>query len=233
VFYLSFPILCLVIRRESLLLAFWSALIAIGPVYRFVNQGDEGGFLYAYFACFDGIAVGCCAALLAKRITLQGSARTLLQWLAVAAMTVVYLYRPIGQSNVMGVTAMALGTAILLLAAHKRPAGPISQRSRVIAVFRWFGRLSYELYLFHLIVLGLLRTMFPPASVAGDEKLVLLAGFLLLSAALSVLIARFYSEPLNRNIRRWMAARSSRDVYRRAEAGADEQDSKRSEVSPR
>jgi peptidoglycan/LPS O-acetylase OafA/YrhL len=206
VFYLTFPLLCLALRRESWLLAFWSGLVVIGPVYRFFNQGDEGGFLYAYFACFDGIAIGCCAALLAKRIVIKGQARALLQLLAVAVMTFVYLYRPIGQSNVLGVTAMALGTAGLLLAVHSRPEGPVSQGPRKFAVVGWFGRRSYELYLFHLVVLGMLRTIFPPSSVAGDEKLILLVSFLLFSAALSASIARLYAEPLNRNIRRRLAA---------------------------
>jgi len=188
------------------------AIVVTGPVYRFVHQGDEGGFLYAYLACFDGIAIGCCTALLTKRIALQSRTRMVLQLLAVAAMTFVYLYRPIAQSNVMGVTAMAMGTAVLLLAAHNRPAELLLQRPRGSVVFGWFGRVSYELYLFHLIVLGTLRAMFPPTGVVGDEKLVLLAGFLLFSAGLSVSISRLYAEPLNRNIRRYLVARHSRQL---------------------
>ncbi|MGU7772089.1 acyltransferase family protein [Burkholderia sp. MR1-5-21] len=209
VFYLSFPLLCLVLRQESRLLVFWSALIVVGPVYRFVHQDDEGDFLYAYFACFDAIAIGCCTALLAKRIAWRGRTRTVLPLLAAAAMTFVYLYRPIGDSNVLGVTAMALGTAALLLAAHDRPAEPLFRRTHVSALFEWFGRLSYELYLFHLIVLGLSRTIFPRPDVAGDEKLALLAGYLLLCAGLSAAIARRYSEPLNRNLRQWLVPRLS------------------------
>lgn|GEM_PF-3671374 len=55
------------------------------------------------------------------------------------------------------------------------------------AVFEWFGRLSYELYLFHLIVPGLLRTIFPPSQVTGDAKLVLpMTGYLLLAAWLTM-----------------------------------------------
>jgi len=49
-------------------------------------------------------------ALLAKRITLHGRAQTLLSLPAAAAMAFVYLYQSIGQSNVIGVTAMALRT---------------------------------------------------------------------------------------------------------------------------
>ena len=65
----------------------------------------------------------------------------------------------------------------------------------------WFGRLSYELYLFHLIVLGLLRTAWPPRAMQGDVKLLLLAAFLLLSAGLAYGIAHFFAEPLNRRLR--------------------------------
>ncbi|MFM0213388.1 acyltransferase [Paraburkholderia sediminicola] len=201
VFYLSFPILCLALRRESRLLAFWAVIIVIGPFYRLAHQGDEGGFLYAYFASFDGIAIGCWTALLAKRIALRGRAATLLQCVAVAAMTFLYLDAPIGETNVLGVTGMALGTAVLLLGAYGRPATPVAGGVRVLLGFEWFGRLSYELYLFHLIVLGAMRTVWPPRVVAGDVKLLLLIGFLVLSAALSAGIARFFAERLNRWIR--------------------------------
>jgi peptidoglycan/LPS O-acetylase OafA/YrhL len=205
VFYLSFPILCLTLRRESRLLAFWAVIIIVGPLYRFAHQGDEGGFLYDYFACFDGIAIGCCTALLVKRIPMRGFVATILQALTVAAMAFLYLYRPIGQTNVLGVTAMALGTAVLLLGTHYRPGSLVLEHTRVLASLGWFGRVSYELYLFHLIVLGAMRTIFPPRVVVGDEKLLLLAAFSVLSAALSAGVARLYAEPLNRSIRRSLA----------------------------
>jgi peptidoglycan/LPS O-acetylase OafA/YrhL len=101
---------------------------------------------------------------------------------------------------VLGVTAMALGTAVLLLGARDQP-----RPDTLVPVFTglsWFGRLSYELYLFHLILLGAIRTMFPPRAVLGDEKLLLLAAFFALSALLSAAVARLYAEPLNRSLRR-------------------------------
>lgn len=206
VFYLSFPLLCLMLRRDSRLLAFWTVIVIVGPVYRFAHRGDEGGFLYAYFACFDGIAIGCCTALLAKRMPMDGLAGMVAQGFAVAAMTVLYLWAPIGQTAVPGVTAMALGTAVLLLGARHRPSGPMVDRTGVTRCLGWFGRLSYELYLFHLVVLATIRTMFPPATVVGDEKLLLLAAFLVLSAVLGAGVARFYAEPLNHGIRRRLGA---------------------------
>ncbi|MFM0643236.1 acyltransferase [Paraburkholderia bryophila] len=208
VFYLAFPLLCIVLRRESRLLAFWLVIAAIGPLYRFTHQSDEGGFLYAYFACFDGIAIGCCAAVLAKRFMLRGRVAVVLQGVVAAGMAYLYLYRPIGETNVLGVTAMALGTAVLLMAAYERNDAPRENGAWYTATAgtAWFGRRSYELYLFHLIVLGAIRTVRPPRVVIGDEKLLLLALFFVLSAILSACIARFYSEPLNRKLRNWLHA---------------------------
>jgi peptidoglycan/LPS O-acetylase OafA/YrhL len=206
VFYLCFPVLCVVLRQERRLLWFWMALIALAPIYRLAHQGDEGGFLYAYFACFDGIAFGCCTALLADRVALTARSRGLLQAGAAACMLFLYLYWPIAQSNVLGVTAMSLGTAILLLGSGDRTEAEAGRRIGLRSALSWFGRRSYELYLFHLVVLGALRTMFPPRLADGNEKMLLLGAFLVLSMAVGEAIARCYSEPLASWIRRRVMA---------------------------
>ena len=133
-------------------------------------------------------------------------------WLSAAGMTFVYLCWPIRESNVFGVTAMAFGTALLLLAVHDRPHHASIRCARVRAVLEGLGRLSYELYLFHLIVLGVLRTIFPPADMTGSEKLVLLLAFLLVSICLSFAIARLYANPSNRIVRQWLLVRRSQSI---------------------
>jgi peptidoglycan/LPS O-acetylase OafA/YrhL len=206
VFYVSFPIICLLLRRERLLVIFWAAIIIAGPICRIMYQGSGDDFLYAYFACFDGIAIGCSVALLSRRVALHGRTAQSLQIPVIAGMVTLYLYRPISQSNVLGVTLIALGTAFLLLAAGEHRSGPLLDRSRALAILGWFGRFSYELYLFHLVVLGAMRTIVPARTVTGDEKLVLLIVFLALSAAVSALIGYFWAAPLNRTIRCRLAA---------------------------
>lgn len=205
VFYLTFPLLCLVLRREALLCLFWTAIIAVGPLYRLTHQGDEAGFLYAYFASFDGIAIGCGAAVLSRRFVLAGMSTWFVQGAVVALMTFLYLWWPIAQSNVLGVTAMALGTAALLWPVQRSASSDERRFNRLGAMVAWCGKNSYELYLFHLIPLAALKTGFPRASVSGDEKLVLLAVFMLLSLLLAAGIARYYADPLNRMLRQRIA----------------------------
>lgn len=215
VFYLTFPLLCLVLRRESLLCLFWAAIIVAGPLYRFTHQGDEAGFLYAYFASFDGIAIGCGAAILSRRFTLAGMTTLFAQAVVVTLMTFLYLWWPIAQSNVLGVTAMALGTAAMLWPSQRSAVNDARRFNRVGAAVAWCGKNSYELYLFHLIPLAVLKTGFPRTTVSGDEKLVLLAAFMLLSLLLAAGIARYYAEPLNRTLRkRLLQRRCTRSTIR-------------------
>ena len=203
VFYLSLPFLCLTQLRELRLLAIWTGFILIGPAYRHYHRNDENEFLYAYLACFDAIAIGCCTAVLARRISPLGPGFANVRIATVLAMACLYLYWPISDSMVFGVTAMGIGAAILLIASHGRPATQLRSLHPIASRVEWFGKTSYELYLFHLIVLGGLRTIFPPHGVADAAKPLLLVAYFILSASLAGMIAKFYSEPLNRLIRRW------------------------------
>lgn len=205
VFYLTFPLLCLLLRRTRWIVAVWIAAILFGPVYRHWHADDEIRFLYGYFACFDAIAMGCCVAVLARwlkdrRVTVGSSGRTLIQAAAGGFIAWIYLREAIGDSPVFGPSLVALGAAIFVLAESIWQPTENSRRFRWEPV-GWLGQRSYELYLFHIAVLALMRNVVDRGHLAPALKPLWFLVFLGASTAIAAGIARFYSEPLNRRLR--------------------------------
>jgi len=213
VFYLLFPLLCLLLRRDALILCVWAAAIIFGPIYRSHHADDEIKFLYGYFACFDAIAMGCCVALLSRKIQVSEVVRRLVQLAACAFIAWIYLSKDIDSNAIFGPTLVAGGAALFLFvegASQSSSAEVHSQNllQRLLTPLAWFGSHSYELYLFHIVVLAFMRNIYDRHTLrAGDKPLWLLL-FLLLATLLAALIARLYSEPLNARIRSLLIPRS-------------------------
>jgi peptidoglycan/LPS O-acetylase OafA/YrhL len=209
VFYLVFPLLCLLLRREALIAAACLVLIALGPVFRAQHSDNEVAYLYAYPACFDAIAFGCLCALVCRRWTLSAPTVRLLAPVAAALMTAIYLIG-FDEHRVFGFTAMALSAALFIWATRTpAPAFGAGLRRALVVVttpLRWLGRHSYELYLFHVIVLAGMRQFVSRESLHHDHRAPLLLAFVLTSALLAALISRHFAEPINRRWRqRWQA----------------------------
>lgn len=196
VFYLLFPLLCFGLKRKWAIAAIWMAAIAIGPIYRSFHTTDEIYFMYGYAACFDAVAFGSLAALLASKVRLKGWLWRLAQVAAACLVASIYL-RGIDGHEIFGFSLIAAGTAVLLLGARNENVPAWLKGNRLLAAIRWLGRHSYELYLFHIVVLGLMRSVVPKGAMPYAWKLPVLALFLLLSALVAGLIARFYSDPVN------------------------------------
>lgn len=200
VFYLSFPIACLMIKKEKWLIIFWLLFIVIAPIYRFYHQGASEAYLYGYFASFDGIAIGCIAAIVAKHFKFNRPTPKILPVIIMMLMVGFYLFAPIAKTNLFGVTLMALGTASLLVLSVNtwywyNPA--MHKTNRLTLGIASIGRHSYEIYLFHLVILGLIKVAFIPRAVQGDLKVWLLVIFIVGTLLLSYAIAYFYSNPIN------------------------------------
>ena len=211
-FYLAFPLLCLALPRQRFVVAVCLATVAVGPFYRAQHADDEIRFMYAYAACFDAIALGVLAALAAARLAISPRLARAGAIGAAALLAFFYLHGIRGH-EVFGFTAVALCTAALLVC-NASLRGPTLAGGRAWAPLRWAGRHSYELYLFHIVVLALLRDALPRDLVGYGSKLPLLALYLLLSAGVAAAVARWVSVPADRSLRRlFLAARtSSRDA---------------------
>ena len=200
VFYLAFPVLCLVLGRGKGFIVFLLAVIAYAPYFRALHFGEESGaYLYHYFSSFDGIAIGCLTAMYAQHF--KGAIYNQKMIVAVTAflMTALYFYAPIKEVSTWGISVFALLTALLILCfTQDLKVKPISYTARSLV---WIGQRSYEMYLFHLIVLGLMKVVYFPKETVAVEKLMLLPVYFIAVFILSWAIEKYYSTPLNLKIR--------------------------------
>lgn len=209
-FYLLLPLACLTLRRTWLVVALCVVAIVVGPWYRSLHTGNEIYFMYGYFACFDAIAFGCLTALLARAVVLPPAAKRVLRVVAGAALAVIYL-RGIGGHEVFGFSMIALAVAAILLGAH----GDVKAgwtTGRLGAPIRWAGRHSYEIYLFHIIVLAAMRNVTTKAELSYAMRLPWLLVFLSTSAVVAMLVSRYVSEPANTALRGWHRRRRGAPV---------------------
>ena len=198
VFYLTFPIACVLLKRDRFIIAMCIAAIVCGPAYRSLHTDNEIDYLYAYPACFDAIAYGCLAALLYPKITVSRNHATLIRFAAGAGLAASY-FAGIDGHEVFGFTLVSLCSAGLLVNAFAGgAAGARYSPGRIVC---WLGRHSYELYLFHIILLALIRDRIPKANLAPDYKLPLFIVFLVLSALLAGMVARYFADPANARLR--------------------------------
>ncbi len=200
VFYLAFPILCISLRKRAVILSVLALFALIGPIFRAQHLENDIVAMHGYLSCFDSIAIGCIAAILGSGKSLSKTGSRIVTAIAAVTITAVYFYKGIYANAVIGISLVSLSTAAILLS---RTTEPIRWQilDRPLGVIRWFGKNSYELYLFHIIVLAIMRTVLKHEDTSYAVKPLWFATFLLVSAVIAELIARFYSEPLNRKLR--------------------------------
>ncbi len=78
VFYIVFPLLCTLLRKQALLISVLVAFVVIGPFVR-VHTQNELWADYGYLSCMDGIAFGCLAAMVAAKVKLSDKANLTLR----------------------------------------------------------------------------------------------------------------------------------------------------------
>ncbi|MEO8315333.1 MAG: acyltransferase [Pseudomonadota bacterium] len=207
-FYLLFPLACLVLHRESWLLPLLLALIAAGPFNRVALEGQAPWEDYHWLSGMDGIAFGCIAGWISVRRPPAARTLHLLAFSGLAFLVLIVVFRrltfDLGLTRTgLNVTVLELGTALLLIGI----AGGVGRRLAVPGAWlvRLAGRCSYEIYLTHMFVLltltPLFRRVFPENSASRGAYALAYVLMLALSVLLGVLLARYFSEPLNRWLR--------------------------------
>ena len=107
--------------------------------------------------------------------------------------------------EVFGFSVIALCTGALLLRAFDAPRN--KSPSAPVRLMCFMGRQSYEVYLFHGIVLAGLRNVIPKGTMPYVYKLPMFALFVIASVLLAGAVARYYAEPANALLRERLMAR--------------------------
>jgi peptidoglycan/LPS O-acetylase OafA/YrhL len=207
-FYLFFPIVSRIFSRGGSLMILLAGFVTAGPFARTVlAHGNELWHEYSYLGGMDAIALGCLTALAAARFPLS---RRALRGLAFAglALLIFILCFPAQPANLalersgLDMTLLAVGSCMLIAAAFQS-----NWRSpRILGPLLRLGQRSYEVYLTHMFIVFALFHIFllTGRPLAGVPFLFM--AVIVLAALFGELVARSYSDPLNRMIRsRWHA----------------------------
>lgn len=203
-FYLFFPPACLLLRRTWIFVLALCIFVALGPYARTVlTHGNEVWYEYSYLGATDAIALGCLTAIISAHKQLsRNTLRT--TTIAGAALTIFILCfsrsAAVQATQRLGLdmTILALGTCLLLITAAQRQA----RNPRALIPLLEFGRRSYEIYLTHMFVVIAAAAIFLRFGKPLRGVPFLFLGVIVAAGILGELVARFYTEPMNRVIRR-------------------------------
>jgi peptidoglycan/LPS O-acetylase OafA/YrhL len=202
-FYLFFPLVFRLLGRGRLLVGLLCALVVIGPLGRTVlAHGNPVWKEYSYLGGMDAIALGCLTALLLRKRRLARP--VLLTMGSVGALLMIFILCFSIEANRWGLERSGLSMSIVALGACMVIAASSQSQwrsPRALAPLRLLGRRSYEVYLTHMFVVFGLFAVFVAAGKPLGAVPVLFVTVIVCSGLVGELVARFYSEPMNRRLR--------------------------------
>jgi peptidoglycan/LPS O-acetylase OafA/YrhL len=205
-FYLFFPLLARLLGRSRLFVALLLAFVVLGPFGRRVlTHGNPIWMEKSYLGGMDAIALGCLTALLASQVHFSRRALRVCGWLGSSLLVLILGFGPIhvlrGLDRIgLEETILAIGTCLVIIASAQTQ----WKSPRVFAPLLKLGQRSYEVYLTHMFVVFAFFNLFVKMGKPMWAVPVLFVVTILTAALLGDLVARFYSEPMNRWLRmRW------------------------------
>jgi peptidoglycan/LPS O-acetylase OafA/YrhL len=205
-FYLFFPILARVLGRSRLFVPLLLVFAVLGPFgRRALTHGNEIWMEKSYLGGMDAIALGCLTALLASWIRFPPPVLRTLSCIGMALLILILVFgsapflRSIDRFG-LEETILAIGTCLILVTTAQTQ----WRSPRVLEQLLKLGRHSYEVYLTHMFVVFVSFDLFVKMGKPMRVVPVLFVVTIVAAALLGDLVARFYSEPMNRRLRaRW------------------------------
>jgi peptidoglycan/LPS O-acetylase OafA/YrhL len=202
-FYLFFPLVSRWLRGK-MLIGLFLIFVVLGPFGRTALAHGNGVWKeYSYLGGMDAIALGCLTALLVSRTRFSRSAL----W-SLGAFGAALLIFSLGFSiradswglgrNGLNMTVLAAGACMIAAAAAQTH----WKSPRVISPLLKLGGRSYEVYLTHMFVVFAFFHLFVTVGKPMVTVPALFIAVILVSSLFGGVVARFYSEPMNRLLRR-------------------------------
>jgi peptidoglycan/LPS O-acetylase OafA/YrhL len=204
-FYLFFPLVCRAIGRGKLFLGTLFVFVVLGPFGRTVFAHGNGVWEeYSYLGGMEGIALGCLTAIIVSRTSFS---RSVLRALGSVGAVVVILSLGFSWQAYSGwlgrtglnMTVLTIGTCMFIAATAQTQ----WRSPRVLTPLLRIGQYSYEIYLTHMFVVFGLFGLFVDAGKPMRLVPVLFTVTILVAGVLGALVSRFYSEPMNRSLRKY------------------------------
>jgi peptidoglycan/LPS O-acetylase OafA/YrhL len=206
-FYLFFPLACVLFARRKLLLPLLCMFVVLGPFAR--THGNQIWREKSYLGGMDAIALGCLTALLCSRVRFSAKTLRVLGACGTALLIFILCFsREVYEWGLdavgLDMTVLAIGTCLVMIAASQSQ----FKAPRVLGPFLDLGQRSYEVYLTHMFVVLLLFHFFVTFGKPMLAVPLLFVAAVVLSTLLGDGVAHFYSEPMNRLTRkRWGGTR--------------------------
>jgi peptidoglycan/LPS O-acetylase OafA/YrhL len=202
VFYLVFPLLILALRNRRMIMLVLIAVAISGVLYRAsVAKSDGLNTLYQYPSAVDLIAIGCVARIVRPE-HLGSKAAAFLTTVGLMVLAIDYFTISVPQNLIFGPTVAAISASAVLIASKF-----LTNRARRSGWLSFLGRHSYELYLFHRVILFLsLAALGPLFSLL----LPWVVPYVLVCSLLAWALAKYFSDPANQWIRTHLQFESDR-----------------------
>ena len=202
VFYLFFPIACLVFGKPKYFISLMILFVTISPFARTFSH-PEMWRDYSYFSGMGDIAIGCLAALFSYHVKINKKLFSLLLLSGLFLFSLIFIFRHV--AYVMGLTIMninvtllTIGVACLLIVMQEWYSNQDHQGNFWLKPIRFFGKNSYEIYLTHVLIILLVSKI---VFHSTTQVFMAYATILILCAIVGQGASYYFSEPMNRWIR--------------------------------
>lgn len=211
VFYLAFPLVCLLLRKDSILAPLLTLFALSLPFTHGAIVGNPIWREKAYLPGMAGIATGVLGALIATHWhPKRGGVLAVFAFFGAAGMVAIlgfeYVLWPRFGEPVM--LFLTVGALCLILAFHWQSLRAPAWRIHGTGWLQSFGRLSYEIYLTHMFVVLAVVDIFKRSGANLWWGILWYPPALAFSWCLGWLVAKYFSTPCEKMIRaRFMKSR--------------------------